>query len=255
MKKKLCLAICSVLIFIAIGATGCEGFTPPISQVPSTGGSITSQQNTGISVTGEGKVTVVPDVTVLSLGVVAQTVTIAQAQSEASTAIDAVVRELSAGGVASNDIKTRYFNIQRVTRWDNDRQQEIVIGYRVSNTVTAKIRKVADTGAIIDAVVRAGGDYTRINNISFTVDDPAPYQKEARIKAVADAEAKAKQLADAAGVKLGAPIYINESGGYVPIVMREVTFAQAAPAAAPTTPISPGETEIILNVQVVYRIR
>ena len=122
--------------------------------------------------------------------------------------------------------------------------------------VTAKIRKVADTGMIIDAVARVGGDYTRINGISFIVDDPTPYQKEAREKAMADAQAKAKQLSDSAGVKLGEPTYISESGGYIPVpIIREVAGGAPMPAPAPIAPISPGETEITLNVQVAYSIR
>ncbi len=257
MKKKFWLAICLVLILITIGVTGCEGFTSPTPRVPSAGGIVNSQQSIGIWVTGESKVTVVPDVAILSLGVQAQDTTVMQAQNAASTSMTAVVSELKAGGVAEKDIKTQYFNIQRITRWDNDRQQEIEIGYRVSNSVTAKIRSVADIGMIIDAAVKAGGNYIRIDGISFTVDDPAPYQKDAREKAMADAEAKAKQLADAANVKLGDPTYINESGGYIPVPLIRQAYAEAAPvpAPAPTPPISPGETEITLNVQVVYSIR
>jgi len=257
MRWKLWLAICLVLIIIALGATGCDILGAPTTRAPSTSGLISSQQNTGIWVSGEGKVTVVPDVAILSLGVEAQAATIAQAQNEASIAMDAIVRELDAYGVAANDIKTRHFSIYPVRRWVPDEEKEVLIGYRVSNMVTAKIRTVADTGAIIDTVARAGGDYIRIDSISFTVDDPVPYHKEVREKAMADAEAKANQLADSAGVKLGEPTYISESGGSLPVPRTQIAFAEAmpVPAPAPLPPISPGETEIKLTVQVVYSIR
>jgi len=89
------------------------------------------------------------------------------------------------------------------------------------------------------------------------VDDPSAYYKEAREKAIADAKAKAKQLADLADVKLGKPIYINEAGGYIPIIREYPARAEAipVPAPAPPTPISPGETEVRLTVQVVYSIK
>jgi len=166
--------------------------------------------------------------------------------------MEAVVEELDKHGIARKDIKTQYYSIAPVRRWE--KEKEILIGYRVTNMVTTKIRKVDDTGVIIDAIAKVGGDYIRINNISFTVDDPSTYYKEAREKAVADAKANAKQLADLAGVGLGKPIYISEVG-YIP-VPREyyVGAAERAPAPAPTTPISPGETEIRLTVQVVYSI-
>jgi len=118
--------------------------------------------------------------------------------------------------------------------------------------VTAKIRDIEQAGPIIDAVAAAGGDYTRINNISFSVDDPTPYYQEARQKAMADAKAKAEQLADLAGIGLGKPTYISEGTIYPPVVYRDAGMESVAPA--PTTPISPGEIELTLTVQVAYAI-
>jgi uncharacterized protein YggE len=248
--KKLWLAISLALIIVVLGAAGCEGFTSPPPRTPST--SLIPTQNTGIWVTGEGKVTVVPDVAVLSLGVEAQADTVEQAQSEASAAMFAVTKELDSHGVADRDIKTQHFSIYPVRRWVPEREEEVLVGYRVNNMVTAKVREVEATGAIIDAVTRAGGDYFRMDSISFTVDDPTTYHKEAREKAMADAKAKAEQLANSAGVRLGEPTYISESAGAIP--MPRISFAEAAPVpAAPS--ISPGETEILLTVQVAYSIR
>ncbi|MFC1961462.1 SIMPL domain-containing protein [Chloroflexota bacterium] len=254
MKKKTLLLLSLILIALAVLSVGCDSLAPPSTTKTTAGGVVLSGQNTGIWVTGEGKVTAVPDVAVLSLGVETQASTVAAAQTQASTAMDAMMRELESNGTAKNDIQTQYFNIQQLTRWDNDKQEQIVIGYQVTNTITAKIREVANTGVIIDAVTRAGGDTTRINRISFTVDEPSAYNKEARQKAVTDAQEKAEQLADLGGVRLGKPMYINESGGYNPppvIIRAEATVS--APAA-PITPITPGEMEIQLMVQVVYSI-
>lgn len=252
-KKKWLLAVGLALVLAIVGLVGCTG---PFSSEPEAqtelSGILFSQQNTGIWVTGEGKVTVVPDVAILSLGVEAQAATVAEAQAQAAEAMDAVMTALDDHGVAAKDIKTQYYSIYPVRRWDNGR--EILLGYRVANTVTAKIRNIEDAGSIIDAVTSAGGDYTRINSISFTVDEPEAYYEEAREEAMANALAKAKQLADLGGVKLGKPTYIAESGGYIPIIYREYEVAIAEAPPAPTTPISPGETEIQLTVQVVYSI-
>ena len=110
-------------------------------------------------------------------------------------------------------------------------------------------------GTVIDAVAVAGGDLTRIDSISFSVDDTTGYYAEAREKAVADAEAKAKQLAEVAGVKLGKAVYVSESS-YVPgpIYRQDLIAEKAAGAPAVETPISPGEMEITLNVQLAYAI-
>ncbi len=256
-KRALTLAAIIVLIaVIAISTAACNVGVSPPSRLPSVSGSIVfGQQNTGIWVNGEGKVTVTPDVAILSVGIESQETSVAQAQEIAATAMDAVINQLKQRGIAEKDIRTTSFSIIRVTRYDEPKQQEVTIGYRVTNTVSAKIRKIADAGPIIDAAAQAGGDLTRINSISFTVDDPTAFEREVRQKAMADAESKAKQLANLSGIKLGKPIYINESGGFIPL--RQEFFAVPAPApafAAAPTPILPGEQEIRLNVQVVYEI-
>ena len=257
MRWKLLLATVLTLVVIATGTVGCESIAPPSTvKAPSVSASLLfSQQNTGIWVSGEGKVSVVPDIAILNLGVEAQYTTVADSQSQAATAMAAVIAELANYGIDKKDIQTRQFSIYPIRRWSEEKGQEVLVGYRVTNMVTAKVRKIADTAAIIDAAAAAGGDFIRINSVSFTVEDTSPYLAEAREKAMADAEAKAKQLADLGDVKLGELTYVSESGGLMS-TGREV-FLQAPPApmpAAPPTSISPGETEIRLSVLVAYSI-
>jgi hypothetical protein len=213
---------------------------------------------TGISVNGEGKVTVTPDLAILTLGVESREATVAEAQTRAAEAMDAVMKTLKDAGIAEKDIQTQRFSIYPVTRWIKDEDREQIIGYRVTNTVTAKIRQMDKLGEIIDAVAGAGGDLTRISNISFTVEDPTPYYTQAREKAVKDAVAKARQLAELAGVTLGKPIYISEGMAYVPRdvdVWYEKAGGAPAPVPYPATPISPGEQEIRLTVSIVFAIQ
>ena len=258
--KKLWLAVAGLALILAVvGITGCgsdDGITL-------TGGdgelkiNLNSQQD-GIWVNGTGKVYATPDVAILRLGIEVQRETVAAAQAEAQEAMDRVMKALKDEGIDEKDIQTQYFNIQKVTRWDKvyegNGEQEIVVGYRVTNVVSAKIRDVEKAGNVIDAVAIAGGDLTRVDSISFTVDDPTPYYEQAREQAIKYAEAKAKQLAEVAGVKLGKPTYISEST-YMPspnYYSRDMVMAEAVPEA--TTSISPGEMEIITNVQMAYSI-
>ncbi len=253
MKRRLYLILglgllALALVILALTATGCGITEPP---APSSGIGSYISQNTGIWVTGEGKATAVPDIATLTLGVQAQESTVAQAQAETATAMNAIVNELKSAGVADKDIQTQQFSIIPVYVTNKTTGEQTLAGYRVTNTVAAKIRHVADAGSIIDAAVGAGGNYTTIQGISFTVSDPAPYQKTARQAAMADAQSKAKTLADAANVNLGAPTLISESGGVVPVTVAPVP---AAPSTPPTS-ISPGETTITVDVQVVYSIK
>jgi len=260
MRWKLLLVTCLILIIIAIGTVGCESLAPPSStpKAQSVLSGILSQQSTGIWVSGTGEVTVTPDIASLQVGIETQEVSVSEAMTKASEAMEKIMAALTENGVAENDIRTQNFRIRQRTRWDDQRQQEVVIGYRVTNEVITKIRDIDRVGSIIDAVVVAGGDYTRIDDLNFYVDDPKPYYKEAREKAMADAEAKAKDLADLSDVKLGKVTYVSE-GAISPIVREMVIEMPPMPAAAPAPgiavpPISAGETVIRLSVQVAYSI-
>jgi hypothetical protein len=122
----------------------------------------------------------------------------------------------------------------------------------VTNTVTVKVRKIDQTGPVLDAVATAGGNLTRVNSVSFSIDDPTPFYNQARTKAVADAVATAKQLADNAGVKLGKVTYITESSNIPGPIYR--TDLAAAPGKDTSTPISTGEITITADVQISYAI-
>jgi uncharacterized protein YggE len=162
---------------------------------------------------------------------------------------------LKNAGVDEKDIQTQYYSIQQVTKWEDKTQQTIITGYQVTNTVTAKVRKVDQAGTVIDAVVAAGGDLTRINNINFTVDDPTPYYNQAREQAATYAKAKAIQLADLAGVKLGKVISVSESS-YLQSsnVYYDRAIAIPAPVSGAGTSVSAGQLEIDATVQITYAI-
>jgi len=231
-----------LVVVLAFGAAGCAQ-----------GGSVsvTPEQQTGIWVTGQGEVMAVPDIAELRLGVEVQADTVAEAQTQASDAMGKVQQALEDNGVAEKDIQTQQYSIYPVTRWISDRDEQEIVGYRVTNIVVAKIRDVDEAGAIIDAVAEAGGDSTRIQAISFGVDDKTPYHEQARAKAVEDANNKATQLAELADVGLGKATYISEGAAYLPV--RADSY-NVYPEAGGTTPISPGELEITVQVQVIYQI-
>ena len=250
-KKNWLPAIILALILAVVGLAGCGPGSTTIEGIE--GINISSQQE-GIWVNGTGKVSTVPDIVDLRLGIEAQSASVAEAQTQAAEAMNKVMAALTTNGIAEKDIQTQRFSIRQVTKWDRETEEEVVTGYRVTNTVVAKIRDIDKTGNIIDAVASAGGDLTRIDNISFSVEDPSEYYEEARGKAIADAKDKAEQLAKLAGVKLGKATYVSESTS-VPRVYPEIEVEMAAFKAAPAaTPISPGEAEISLTVQVGYAI-
>ena len=248
-KKNWLLAISLALVLAIVGLAGCSPGNTVLGEIE--GLNISNQQE-GIWVSGRGVVTVTPDIATLRLGVEVQAATVAAAQSQAIVTMDEVMAALTDNDIAEKDIQTQYYSIRRVTEWDRDKEEEVVIGYRVTNTVTAKIREIDKAGIVIDAVAVAGGDLIRIDSIDFSVDDPSAYYEEARGKAMADAKAKAEQLAELADGRLGKATYISESSYVPPPIYRQDIYEEAMPAA--TTPISPGEMEVSLTVQVTYAL-
>ena len=212
-----------------------------------------TNQQTGISVSGQGIVYVTPDIVNLQLGIQAQAATVADAQSQAATAMNNVLAALASNGVAKADIQTQNYSIQQTTRYDNVTQQNVATGYQVINYVNVKVRDVTKAGVILDAVTAAGGDLTRVNNIQFYLNDPTSANNQARDQAMTDAKSTAAQLASDAGVKLGNPISISESE--VSPITKMYASDLAVPSASGSTTISSGELEISVAVQVTYAIQ
>jgi len=256
MKRIFPVALSILLLFVLLAAVGCDSITSPPggSSRPVSG---IGQQATGIWVTGQGKVTVTPDLALLVVGVEARGDTVAAAQADASAAMSDLLAALRNSGIADEDIQTQRFRIDQRTRWDNINDEEIVTGYQVTNTVTVKIRYIDNAGNIVDAAVEAGGDYIRIRNFSFTVEDPTIYYDEAREKATADAKDKAEKLAEQNGVELGDPTFVAEYTS-TPYDIRNITYgldSMAVPAPTIITmPTSAGEIDVTLTVQVAYSI-
>ncbi len=251
--KKLLLTILGIIAIIGVvGLSGCAE-RGEIKSVAS--GLGFSNQQEGLWVNGQGTVFGTPDICNVTLGIQAQALTVNEAQSQAAKSMDAVMAALTAGGVAKKDIQTQNYNIQRVTRYDQPTQKEVFVGYNVNNIVSVKIRTLDKVGGIIDAVATAGGDMTRINGISFSIEDPTSLLQAARVKAMTDAKAKGDQLATLAGIKLGKPNYISDNSQGVISPPSPIYMAKdMALGAAVSTPISSGELQITVNVQVIYGI-
>ncbi len=133
--------------------------------------------------------------------------------------------------------------------------ERVLIGYQVTNTLTVRVRDLDNMGGIIDGVTDAAGNLTRVNRVSFTIEDTKPLQNEAREEAIADMLAKANAMARLAGVELGNLVYLTESGGAVPQSFARLESAAAFGFAADqSTTILAGEMDVNVNVQGVFGI-
>lgn len=251
--------VAALLLAAALGALvmACETSTTVVS----------SPEAGGISVNGIGRVTVTPDIAQLGIGVEARGTSVADARRDAARALDAVRASLRRNGVDDRDIKTQALSIRpeygsrpipqpaplpNGVRPPVAPGEPVIVGYVASNMVIVKVRNLDNASKVLDDAVEAGGDAARVNGISFTVDQPERFQAQARELAMKDARERAEALAANADVSLGKPRSISESfGGPVPFAVPQMAESRAGD---PATPISPGESEIVINVNVTYEI-
>lgn len=215
----------------------------------------------GIWVSGIGTKEVEADVAVISLGVESREKTVAAARGAAAEAMTSVLDALSALGVADDDVVTTYLNIYPIQVWievqddDGSHSEPRITGYTVNNQVRVTVRDIEMADEVIDMAAEVGGDLIRINNISFTVGDPAAHSDEIRGRAVEDAKAKAELYAEAFGVDLGPLVFLQESSVGAPVYQGPVRLEMAMARAADfSTPIESGDINLSITIQAGFSI-
>lgn len=205
----------------------------------------------GIIVTGEGRISAVPDMATITLGVRENADTAKEAMGQVTASVSAILAELDALGVAQMDRQTSRFFLNPVynnyqsSNGDNPRR---VTGYEAGNAVTVTVRDLAKLGEMLDAVIDIGAN--DFNGLSFGLQDPKPALARARRAAVADAVARAEQLAQAASVTLGSVLRMTEnSQGAAPMAME-----MAAMRSGTADAIAGGEVDIRAQVTMVFAI-
>lgn len=204
-----------------------------------------------ISVNGTGEVRAEPDIATVSTGVEVRAETVAAARAGAAQAANAVIATLRDRGVEASDIRTVNFYVY--PEYDYRNETPRVTGYVFSNTVQVTIRDVEAVGDLIDAIAAAGGDAVRFDGISFSHADPGALAEQARERAVADARAKAEQLAALTGVTLGPIITVIETSWAAPFVGLAPRAEFAADDSLGTS-IQPGTSAVTVTVQAAWEI-
>ncbi len=200
-----------------------------------------------ITVVGNGEVQATPDTAQVQIGVETNAATTQEALNQNNQQVANIIARIQELGVAEADIQTSNFNIY--ANYDENGRQ--VTGYTVSNIVTVTIRNLTQTGTLLDQVVQAGAN--RIYGITFSVDDPSQLLVQAREQAVADARAKAQQLAQNSNASIGEILVITENIGSVPPVpmLGRADVGQGASQV----PVQPGEQTFTAQVQVTFELR
>jgi uncharacterized protein YggE len=214
-------------------------------------GKPTAERDT-IAISGEGKVTGIPDIATIDVGLMTERPDVKSAQRENTEKMNRLIKNLKALGVEDKDIQTSYYNIYPQYDWPNGKQ--VLRGYQVNQGVAIKIRNLDKIGDILAAAGEGGAN--QVSGLSFNIDDPEKLRQEARIDALENAKEKAEALARVAGVKLGKIVSFSEYAEAPPPMFKAyegLGLGGGEEMAAPT--VERGSMDIVVNVTVSYEIK
>ena len=204
-----------------------------------------------LSVSAEASAKRVPDVATISTGVVTQAADANAAMRANAVQMDKVMAAIRAAGIGERDVQTSGINLNPQYKYVENAPPSIV-GYQASNTVNVKVRDLSKLGKVLDAFVEQGAN--QVNGPSFEVDKPDEAYDEARVAALKKAQARAQTYADALGLKVRRIVSISEGGASFPRPMPMMRAMAADAGFAKETSVSPGETTLSVNIDVVFEL-
>lgn len=195
-----------------------------------------------IVTTGTGEVRVAPDRATIFVGVQSRAGTAAAAAADNARRQRAILDTLRTLGLGPDQLSTMNFNVNPDIQYNPNNQPPKVVGYTVTNTVRAEVRKLDDVARIIDASLAKGAN--EISGLQFYSSKADSARRSAMALAVANARADAETLARAAGGTLGALLELSTASSIRPMAEGMSVTAMARVA----TPIEPGQQSISASV-------
>ena len=196
-------------------------------------------------------VNVAPDTATIGAGVTTEAPTATEALRQNSADMQKVIARIKALGVAEKDIQTTGINLNARYDYDQATQRQVFRGYMASNRVSVILRKIDDTGRVLDALVEAGAN--DINGPSFSIDDDTAAKDAARKRAVERAQAQATAYAAMLGYDGAKVLAISEGltgNGPMP-AMAEIRLSATKVDAAP---VQPGMVQAGVNISITYEL-
>jgi len=212
-----------------------------------------NREKTLVSVSGEGRMFVSPDIAELSFGVQTGRMQTAKVvMDKLRKDMDTVFQSVKGLGIEEKDIRTEHFSLDPIYDWTE--QGQVFRGFEASQSFRVKVRDLDQVDDVLTAATDAGAN--QAGNVQFTIDDPEGFRAEAREEAIEEAQNKAKILAQSLGKRLGKLKGFSEGGGYggpVPMMMRAEAIGKGG--GMPNLPFPTGEEEVNVQVTLTYELR
>ncbi|MDQ3143313.1 MAG: SIMPL domain-containing protein [Pseudomonadota bacterium] len=207
---------------------------------------------TRLDISATGTVSRVPDLAIISAGVVTRASTATAAIAENAARMERVRAALKRAGIADRDIQTSSINLNPDYRYQ-DNQPPVLTGYQASNNVSIKFRDIRNSGRILDALVAEGAN--QINGPSLTIDKPEAAYDEARTRALGVGRARAELYARSLGMRVVRLLSVSESGGFSRPPMPMYGRGEMAMAADAKTQIDPGSQDLEVSLSMSFELQ
>ena len=237
----------SIWTALALGAAGIPAVASAQAEIP-----MPPIAGTRLDITASGEVTRVPDVAVISAGVVTRQQTASSAIQENSSRMERVLAALKKAGVAERDVQTSSLSLSPEYRYQENQPPQLV-GYTASNQVSIRFRDIRNSGKILDALVAEGAN--QINGPSLTIDKPEAALDEARQQAIANGRARAELYARTLGKRVARVVSVSEGGGNYPVPPPMPVMMEARMAGQADTKVVPGEQKLQVSVSMVFDLQ
>jgi uncharacterized protein len=206
---------------------------------------------TTLNLSAYGETRIAPDMASISLGVLTEGKTAAEALAANAQRMTAVMASLKKAAIADKDVQTSNLSVNPQYRYQEN-LPPVLTGYQVSNQVTVTVRDLKRLGPAVDATVNAGAN--QVNGISFGITDAAAAENAAREAAVKALTARSELYARASGYRVLRLISLSEGGGYTPRPPMPMEMAMSARAMKADTPIAAGELSVRIDVAAMYEL-
>ena len=205
---------------------------------------------TRLDISATGEVSRVPDLAIITAGVVAKAPTASAALQESASRMQRVVAALKRAGIGDRDIQTSNVNLNPEYRYPENQSPQLT-GYSASNNVTVRFRDVRTSGRILDALVGVGAN--QISGPNLTIDNTDAALDEPRAKAVAVGRERAQSYERSLGMRVVRLVAVSETGGNS-IVQPLPMYARADVAMAKTQ-IEPGEQKLQVTLAMTFELQ
>ncbi len=206
---------------------------------------------TTLNLAAYGEARVAPDMATITLGVMTEGKTAAEAMQANAARMNAVMASLRKAGIAERDIQTSNLNLNPQYRYQENQPPQLV-GYQASNNVTITVNDLKRLGPAVDATVSAGAN--QVHGISFGLKDPTTAENAAREEAVKALAAKADLYARATGHRVSRLVSLSEGGGYTPQPPMPIVAYAAKREMDAGTPVSGGELKVRVDISGLYEL-